>query len=98
MRSGVDCHGAADQADVQTTFRVDQAGDGGLVRGEEVLQANLLGPLAAFIHNDAVKQEERQDELLRHRASVCQFFFLNRADIATIASIDQWRGDVFHGK
>lgn len=53
--SGVDCHGAADQADVQAAFLVDQAGDGGFVRGEEVLQANLLGPLAAFIHDDATK-------------------------------------------
>lgn len=61
LPSGVDCHGAADQADIQTARPVDQAGDGGFVRGEEVLQSNLLGPLAAFIHNDAAKL--RRDEL-----------------------------------
>lgn len=91
MRSGVDCHGAADQADVQAAFLVDQAGDGGFVRGEEVLQANLLGPLAAFIHNDAVKG--RRDQLLvsisvmiywkvthfMDRSSMAQFLLLRLA-------------------
>lgn len=71
MRSGVDRHGPADQAHVQAAPRVDQAGDGGLVRGEEVLQANLLGPLAAFIHNDTVKKWRGK---LSHFASIRGMF------------------------
>lgn len=39
-------------------FLIDQAGDGGLVWGEEMLQTYFLGPLAALIHNDA-KQDRR---------------------------------------
>ena len=58
--SGVNRHGAADQADVQTVLLIDQAGDSGLVRGEEMLQTYLLGPLAALIHNDA-RMEQKQD-------------------------------------
>jgi len=51
--SGVDGHGAGDQAGVETAPPVDQAGNGGLVRREEMLQADLLGPLAALVHDDA---------------------------------------------
>lgn len=83
--SGVDCHGAADQADVQTASLVDQAGDGGFVRGEEVLQSNLLGPLAALIHNDAVK--ERRDELSCFVTPLTFTDFLIGLDISSIGSV-----------
>ena len=60
MCSGVDCHRAADQAGVEALFLVDEAGDGGLVWGEEVLQPHLLRPLAAPVHDDAGgKAQER---------------------------------------
>ena len=70
--SGVDGHGAADQADVQTVFLVDQAGDGGLVRGEELLQADFLGPLAALIHNDA--EQDRTGDKNRAKLNIICFF------------------------
>lgn len=47
---GVDDQRTADQACIQTPTLVHQTCDTGLIRGEEMLQTNLLRPLAALIH------------------------------------------------
>lgn len=63
--SGVDGHSAADQAHIQTAFLVHQAGDSGLVRGEEVLQTYFLGPLTALINDDAEQDGRWSQNLIR---------------------------------
>lgn len=50
--SGVNGNSATNQASIQTGLFINQAGDCGLVWGEEVLQTYFLGPLGALIHND----------------------------------------------
>lgn len=61
--SGVNGHRAADQADKQTLLPVNQAGDCGLLWGEEMLQSNLLGSLAAPIYNYAKQKQTKKERV-----------------------------------
>lgn len=40
-------------------FHIDQAGDCGLVWGEEMLQTYFLRPLAALVYNDATQDRSK---------------------------------------
>lgn len=51
---GVDGHSPVHEAGVQAPRRAGQAHDRGLLGGEELLQADLLGALAALVDGDAV--------------------------------------------
>lgn len=53
-------------------FLVDQAGDGGLVWGEEVLQTHFLGTLAALVNNDA-KQDTGYTHIYFIKVSLMTF-------------------------